>query len=191
MSLSSDRLREIVLELVSRPQHEKVRVLVHGLLVDGLGAKSTELDFERRVPEVHGRIDALLGRTLFEFKSDLRREQQDAENKLPDYLGQREKESGAHFVGLVTDGATFIPYELQDGKLVKFESFVPSAEKPREILAWLSSIVAVNADLEPTSEIVKRELGRRSLAWNVAKRELESIWKEVGEHPDVVLKRDL
>jgi len=191
MSLSSDRLREIVLELVSRPQHEKVRVLVHVLLVDGLGAKSTELDFERRIPEVHGRIDALLGRTLFEFKSDLRREQSDAEGKLPDYLGQREKESDAHFVGVVTDGAIFIPYELQDGKLVKFESFVPSAEKPREILAWLSSVVAVNEDLEPSSEVVKRELGRGSIAWNVARRELESIWKEVGDHPDVTLKRDL
>ncbi len=191
MSLSTDQLREIVLELVSRPQHEKVRALVYDLLVNGLGAKSTELDFERRVPEVHGRIDALLGRTLFEFKSDLRREQSDAESKLPDYLGQREKESGAHFVGVVTDGATFIPYELQDGQLVKFEAFVPSAEKPREILSWLSSVVAVNEDLEPTSEVVKRELGRGSLAWNVARRELESIWKEVGEHPDVTLKRDL
>jgi len=85
MPLSSERLREIVSALASRPQHEKVRTLIYELLVNGLGARSTELDFERQVPEVHGRIDALLGRTLFEFKSDLRREQRDAESKLPGY----------------------------------------------------------------------------------------------------------
>ncbi len=140
MSLSSDRLREIVTELSSRPQHEKVRALVYELLVNGLGAKSTELDFERQVPEVHGRIDALLGRTLFEFKSDLRREQRDAEAKLPDYLSQREAETGSHFVGIATDGATFIPYELRSGKLQKFEAFSTPTDRPRELLAWLSSI---------------------------------------------------
>jgi len=159
--------------------------------VNGLGARSTEVDFERQVPEVHGRIDALLGRTLFEFKSDLRREKRDAESKLPGYLTQRETETGMHFVGVTTDGATFIPYELRDGNLCELESFATSIEKPRELLAWLSSIVAVSADLEPSSEVVRRELGRNSLAWNMARYELATIWNEVGGNLDVRLKRDL
>ncbi len=192
MPLSSDRLKEIVTELASRPQHEKVRALIYELIVNGLDAKSTELDFERRVPEVHGRIDALLGRTIFEFKSDLRREQRDVENKLPDYLAQREKETSTHFVGVATDGATFIPYELRDNILCKFEAFItPPPEKARELLLWLSSVVAVSSDLEPNSEVVKRELGRGSLAWSIARQELKTIWSEIGQHPDVLLKRDL
>lgn len=191
MVLSSERLREIVTELASRPQHEKVRALVYELLVNGLGARSTEVDFERQVPEVHGRIDALLGRTLFEFKSDLRREQRDAENKLPGYLGQREAETGTHFVGVATDGATFIPYEIRSGKLCQFDSFATSLDKPRELLAWLSSVVAVNTDLEPSSDVVRRELGRASMAWAVAQQELTAIWREVSGYPDVSLKRDL
>lgn len=191
MPLSSDRLREIASELASRPQHEKVRALVYELLVNGLGARSTELDFERPVPEVHGRIDALLGRTLFEFKSDLRREQHDAESKLPGYLAQRESQTGMRFVAVATDGATFVPYELRNGSLLQFETFKIIVDKPRELLAWLSSVVAVNADLEPGSEVVQRELGRSSLAWSVARQELTAIWNEVGSHPDVRLKRDL
>lgn len=191
MPLTSDRLREIVSELASRPKHEKVRSLVYELLVNGLGASSTELDFERQVPEVHGRIDALLGRTLFEFKSDLRREQRDAESKLPDYLAQREAEAGLHFVGIATDGATFTPYELRGGKLCAFDAFITSADRPREVLAWLSSVVAVNSELEPSPEIVGRELGRLSLAWNIAKQELANIWNEVAQNPDVRIKRDL
>lgn len=191
MPLSTERLREIVTELASRPGHEKVRALVYQLLVDGLGASSTEVDFERPVPEVHGRIDALLGRTVFEFKSDLRREKTDAERKLPDYLGQRETETGEHFVGIATDGATFIPYELRDGRLRPFPPFTPSVGNPRDILAWLSSAVAVSAELDPTPETVQRELGRTSLAWYMAREELVGTWREVMNSPEVRLKRHL
>ena len=42
--------------------------LLYRLLVSGLGADSNALDFERNLPEVRGRIDALLGRTIFEIK---------------------------------------------------------------------------------------------------------------------------
>ena len=106
MALSSERLHEIVSELAARPGHEKVRTLVHELLVNGLGASSTEVDFERSVPEVHGRIAALLGRTVFEFKPNIQRENPDAEEQLTRYLGQREVETGEKFVGIATDGAT-------------------------------------------------------------------------------------
>jgi len=83
MPPGTEGLREIAVELASRPGHEKVRSLVYELLVDGLGARSTEVLFERPLPEVHGRMDTLRGRTVFEFKSDLRRETRDVEAKLP------------------------------------------------------------------------------------------------------------
>src|SRR3990170_8671984 len=100
MALSSERLRQIVTELVTRPGHEKVRVLVHSLLVEGLGASSTEIDFEKPLLEVRGRLDALLGNTVFEFKRDLRRERTDAEEKLSRYVPERERQTNAHFVGI-------------------------------------------------------------------------------------------
>lgn len=191
MPIPPDRLRDIVTELASRPQHEKVRALIYDLLVDGLEASSTEIDFERQVPEVRGRIDALLGRTLFEFKSDLRREFRDVEHKMPDYLSQREADTGDHFIGIATDGATFIPYELRDGQLQKLAPFETPVDNPRELLAWLSSVVAVRVDLDPTPDVIRRELGRGSLAWHIASQELRKIWDDIREHPDVRLKRNL
>jgi len=191
MPISEERLKTIIVELASRPHHEKVRALVYELLVNGLGAHSTEVDFERPVPEVHGRIDALLGRTVLEFKSDLRRERADAENKLPDYLSQRESETGEHFIGLATDGATFITYELRKGKLRQLQTFSAPVDKPRDLLVWLSSVVAVTADLDPTPEVVTRELGRASIAWHVASEELAALWSEVSDRADVRLKRGL
>lgn len=197
MPLSPERLREIVVELASRPRHEKVRALIYELLVNGLGASSTEVDFERRVPEVHGRIDALLGRTVFEFKSNLEREQGDAEKELTRYLTQRESETGEHYVGIATDGATFVPYELRGGKLGKLDAFQTPAGGPRdrrtpeELLKWLGAAVAVSAELEPTPEVVGRELGRGSLAWHMARVSLAGLWERLRERPDVRLKRDL
>ncbi len=191
MALTSERLREVVLELLSRPGHEKVRSLVYELLIHGLGARSTEVDFERGVPEVHGRIDALLGRTVFEFKSDLRREQRAAAEELTRYLSDREAQTDEHFVGIATDGATFLPYELRHGHLRALPGYTPSADRPRDLLAWLSAAVAVAADLPPTPEVVTRELGRGSLAWHVAREELAGLWAEVSDHPDARLKRNL
>ncbi|MBI4334379.1 MAG: N-6 DNA methylase [Chloroflexi bacterium] len=171
-----------------------MRALVYDLLINAVGASSAELDFERPAPEVHGRIDALLGRTLFEFKSDLRREGGEAGARLPAYLSQREKETGAHFVGVATDGADFTSYELRDGILLALESFRNSPDKPgnaRDLVAWLGSVVAVGKELPPNSQDVRRELGQGSFAWNVARQELASIWAEVGARPDVRLKREL
>ena len=149
------------------------------------------MDFERPAPEVHGRIDALLGRTVFEFKSDLRRETGDAEEELARYLGEREAQTGERFVGIATDGASFVPYELRRGRLRRLPHFTTSTAAPRDVLDWLDAAVAVAADLLPTPEAVARELGRGSLAWQVAREELATIWTEVGEHPDVRLKRGL
>ena len=107
--LTAEVLNETVVELASRPGHEKVRALLYRLLVDGLGAASREIDFEKPVPEVNGRIDALLGRTVFELKSDLRRERRDAERGLARYLAERQDATGERYVGLATDGFESLP----------------------------------------------------------------------------------
>ncbi|MBM4432967.1 MAG: hypothetical protein FJ025_03115, partial [Chloroflexi bacterium] len=57
--------------------------------------------------------------------------------------------------------------------------------------SWLSSVVAVSADLEPSSDIVRRELGRASIAWAVAQRELMAVWHEVHNLPSVNVKRNI
>jgi len=191
MALTLPDLQAIVTELIRRPGHEKVRSLIYRLLVEGLGASSTEIEFERPLPEVRGRTDALLGQTVFEFKTNLRREARVAEEELTRYLTQRESETGQHFVGIATDGASFVPYELRRGELRRLAEFNPLASAARDLLAWLSAAVAISADLSPDPDTVRRELGRGSLAWHVARGELSALWEEVDEEPDVRLKREL
>lgn len=68
------RLDDVISELATKPGHDKVKASIQDLLGRGLGAERAHVQFEKRVPEAQGRIDAILGRTAFEVKSDLTRE---------------------------------------------------------------------------------------------------------------------
>ena len=190
-TMHAESLREIVSELVTRPGHEKVRAHLHRLLTDGLGARAADIDFERQVPEVRGRIDALLGRTLFEVKSDLRRERRDADAQLMRYLPERERDTGQRFVGIETDGCDFVVAVVRDGALTELGAYRPRLHDPRELLRWLESVVVLQTELAPDVDGIRRELGRESVHYRRALQEIESLWTRVQDRPEALLKRDL
>jgi len=191
LPLTDERLREIVVELLARPGHTKAEALVHEVLVHGLGVPSTEVVFEQTMREVRGRADALLGRTIFEFKSDLRRELSDAEEQLKRYLSQREEETGDKCVGIATDGAEFRPYEIKRGRLASLTPFKPPRDKTRYLLYWLGSIVRTSPELRPDPETVRQQFGRESLTYEVARSRLDLLWESVRNHEEVKVKRKL
>ena len=189
--LTPEERAELVSELATRPGHEKVRALLHRLLVDGLGADSRDIDFEKSVPEVHGRIDALLGRTVFELKPDLNRERRDAEEGLTRYLTEREGQTGERYVGIATDGADFIAYFLKNDHVVEVDARRTDPSAPQELLAWLQGAVAVSDSLLPDPETITREFGRNSLAARRALDDLGRLWAALGATPEALLKRHL
>ena len=189
--LTHEELESLASELASRPGHEKVRSLIHRLLVGGLEVDSRDIRFEQRVPEVRGRIDALLGRTVVEFKSDLRRERRDAEEGLVRYLFDREEQTGERYVGLATDGAQFVAFFLRAGELVEVGQYRPDTTAPRELLVWLQGAVAVGSDLRPEPEVITSEFGRESLTATRALQDLREVWDRVGGTPQARLKHEL
>lgn len=193
MPLSFDNLQAIIAELVTRPRHEKVRSLVYKLLTDGLGAPSHDISFEQQTDclEVRGRIDALLGRTIIEIKSDLRKEE--FATQLAGYLRERLKTTGHEFVGIVTDGATFSVHALaaDGGGLNEIGAYTPDVEAPDKLLDWLESVVALQDRLVPDIPRIRIELGRESVLYRRALRDLRSFWAELEKHPEVILKRAL
>ena len=191
MPLQEERLREIVHELAGKPGHEKVRLRVHRLLEDGLGIPAGDISFEQRMPEVRGRADALLGLTVLEFKSDLRSELRDAEEELTRYIGDRERKSGQHYVGVATDGSEFRSYRVRGGKLELLQAYRVNRDAPAELIKWLDSAVSISLSLDPQPPLVRRELGKESLAFAVARSRLEELYESVKAHPNVVVKRQL
>jgi hypothetical protein len=191
VALTEAQLRDLIADLVNRPGHEKVRGHVQNLLVLHLGAKSSDVNFEQQLVEVRGRIDALLGRTIFEFKSDLRKEQQDAETQLAKYLEDREKATGYHYVGIATDGATFVPYEIRRGKLLRLREFKLVRGDTHGLPLWLTPFVALAPEKKPDPQTVREELGRESLVYEVARGRISELWDAVKHLPDVLVKRKL
>ena len=189
--LTDEERDSLVSELATRPGHEKVRTLIHRLIVAGLGVDSRDIDFEKPVPEVHGRIDALLGRTVLEFKSNLRRERRDAEEELTRYLTDRQRLTGKQYVGLATDGADFIAYFLKHDKVIEAGRYHTDAQASRELLVWLQSAVAVGEELLPDPHTIMREFGRDSLAARRALDDLGELWDGVKKTPEARLKREL
>ena len=113
----SERTAALLRHLAGRPGHDEVKADFRQLLVEEFGVALEALEFERRVPEVRGRLDALIGRTVFEAKSDLDREWADVERRMPDYLADREREERQKFVGIASDGRKWAVFELNAGTL--------------------------------------------------------------------------
>ena len=57
------------------------------------------------------RIDALVGKTIFECKSNLRRESADAEEQLTRYFTEREAATRERYTDIATDGVMFTGHD--------------------------------------------------------------------------------
>jgi hypothetical protein len=163
-----DQLPQIMASLAARPGHEAVRTLVADILHNAFGVSWDDISHEVRLPRVHGRIDTMFAGTVFEFKRDLRQETGDVERKMPDYLAERERQTGQKFVGLATDGANFIAYELTNGKLARLSEFAARPDHGAALLAWLEPALSARDDLAPEPLSIQRALGRDSLVFGHA-----------------------
>lgn len=187
----SHMMIELLRHLASRPGHDEVKADFRQLLVEEFGVELGALEFERRVPEVRGRLDALIGRTVFEAKSDLDSEWQDVERRMPDYLADREREEKEHFVGIASDGLKWAVFELAAGKLITVKRSTLDPERSGEFLAWLDGALALKSSLPPDPLTIRAELGQDSVAFHLVTARLRSLWEKLKLHPDVSLKRQL
>ncbi|MGO9006400.1 MAG: hypothetical protein ACLQIQ_10925 [Beijerinckiaceae bacterium] len=181
----------ILRHLAGKPGHDEVKADFRQLLIEEFGAELSSLDFEHRVPEVRGRLDALIGRTILEAKSDLGKEWPDVERRMPDYLADREREEGEKFIGIASDGRMWIACELDAGRLVKIKETILDPEKPEIFLAWLDGVVALKASLPPDQLTIRAELGQESVAFRRSQAALSSLWDRLQSDRAVMLKRQL
>jgi hypothetical protein len=186
-----EALEAITSRLATRPGHEAVRTLVGDILRNGFHVSWDEISHEVRLPRVHGRIDTMFGGTVFEFKRDLRQETADVERKLPDYLAEREAQTGRKFLGLATDGASFVAYEMADGRLTRIGEHQTQPDGGDALLAWLEPALSARDDLPAEPLSIQRALGRDSLMFGHARTALNTLWASLATHPEVALKRQL
>jgi len=185
------RTRALLHHLATRPGHDEVKSDFGQLLVEEFGVELGALDYEHRVPEVRGRLDALIGRTVFEAKRNLDREWDDVVRRMPDYLADREREEGERFVGVASDGLKWVVFERSGDQLVKLKDTTLDPDKAEIFLAWLDGALALKSELPPDPTTVRMELGQDSVAFRRADEGLRAIWEGVKDDPAVALKRQL
>jgi SAM-dependent methyltransferase len=161
------------------------------LLIEEFAVELGSLDFERRVPEVHGRLDALIGRTVFEAKKNLDQEWADVLRRMPDYLADREREEGERFVGIASDGLKWVVFERANDSLVKVKETILDPDKSDAFLAWLDGAVALKSALPPDPQTIRIELGQDSIAFRRANEQLAALWAKWKDDPATALKRQL
>ena len=189
--MTSTATIDLLRHLATRPGHDEVKADFRELLVQEFGVELSSLDFERRVPEVRGRLDALIGRTVLEAKSDLAREWPDVERRMPDYLADREREERERFVGIATDGKVWKACDLSGGVLNTISTTTLDPERPGAFLAWLDGVVALKASLPPDPLTIRIELGQDSVAFRRAGESLATLWQRLKDRPAVFLKKQL
>ncbi|MCA3554499.1 N-6 DNA methylase [Aestuariivirga sp.] len=188
---AESRTLDILRHLASQPGHDEVKADFRELLIEEFQVDRANLEFERRIPEVRGRLDALIGRTVFEAKSNLAREWADVERRMPDYLRDREAEEGERFVGIASDGLRWSVFELSGGKLSNFKETQLNPEKAAEFLAWLDGVLALKSSLPPDVINIKAELGYGSVAYRRASDGLRQLWNALKADRATMLKRQL
>ncbi|WP_164763674.1 N-6 DNA methylase [Mesorhizobium sp. M1A.T.Ca.IN.004.03.1.1] len=185
------RTTDILTNLAARPGHDEVKAGFRELLIEEFGIDRADLEFERRVPEVKGRLDALIGRTIFEAKSNIDKEWGDVVRRMPDYLADREHEEQEQFVGIASDGLKWVIFERKGNDLVKVKETSLNPAKPEMFLAWLDGAVALKSSLAPEPLVIRAELGQESVAFRRAMAALTQLWEKLKDDSAVALKRQL
>ena len=188
---TGERTAEILRHLASRPGHDEVKADFRDLLVEEFGLTHESLRFEQRMPEIRGRIDALVGATVFEAKSDLRREWADVERRMPDYLAAREEELDGPVIGIASDGLFWRVVERRDDRLALVKETRLDPDRPEEFLAWLDGALALKPSLPPDPLTVRIELGKDSVTHRLVRNRLEALWKKLKDRREIALKRRL
>lgn len=75
--------------------------------------------------------------------------------------------------------------------MIEIGRYEVEADHSERLLGWLEPLLSPAPEASPTPVAVALAFGRYSLAFGRHGAELRRLWAEIGDHPEVRLKRDL
>ena len=141
------------------------------------------------------RLDIEIGHLAIEVKKDLRigGAIADAEVQLAGYVSTRTLQTGARYVGVLTDGTTWHLYNLVGDQLqpVTILDLDRGTLDPEKLVSWLEAVLSTQTQVTPTPDEIKRRLGSSSPAHLVDVATLKELFNASKHIPEVALKREL
>jgi len=144
-----------------------------------------------------GSADLVFSNVVFEVKVDLRKELDDAIQKLIKYLQVlHEREPERRSIGIATDSIEFKAYVpvLKRGQVVdlrEIESINIATATPSDSVLWLDSFIFSQPKIRPSAKDLKWRFGPGSPTYSIAADGLRYLWSEVEGEKDAKLKLDL
>ena len=141
------------------------------------------------------RVDIEAGCAVIEVKRDLGSSEmvRRASKQLTGYVEQRIETKRQRYVGLLTDGRTWILLHLlPDGHLAEVTRLSLSGpEDADRLVCWLESVLASRDRIRPTPQEILRRLGAESPAAALDLADLTALYDTCRDAPEVQLKREL
>lgn len=141
------------------------------------------------------RIDVEVGSTVIEVKRDLRRDRvkREAEEQLAGYVEHRMNQTGLRYVGVLTDGAAWVCYDLISDQLREVSS-ITLAEGQADLdrlVVWLEGVLATAQNITPSAHNIEAHLGAGSSAYALDRATLSALYDRHRKSPTVKMKRTL
>jgi len=153
-------------------------------------SEKMEVAVVSKVLLVRGRIDAVFGNLLFEFKVDLDRELDDAKVEFTKYFqALKEKHPTTSYIGIATDDIkfkVFKPTFNKNGKIqriVEIDSLNLEQEKvhPEKVYLWFDSYLFISEKIAPTTEDLRKRFGVESPTFAFMKDELAQMLESLDD----------
>jgi len=170
--------------------HDQRRALFMDFLRKAFDVSVDEVDLEHKVKaaSARGRIDAFYRFVIFEFKTDLERERQDALSELTKYF--QSQQNPGDYVATVTDGIDFevFDYDSQTRGPQPVRSFKLESEVPLSAYNHLDELLAAGRKIRPLSGEVVVRFGPGSIVFNRSRQTLRAAYQSVKELSSVQVK---
>lgn len=185
-----DYCEQATAAIKTNKHHDQRRALLMDFLRKAFGIQVEEVDLEHKVKaaEARGRIDAFYRFVIFEIKTNLEAEREDAIEELRKYF--RSRKNPFDYVAVVTDGIAFevFDYDCKTKQPEPVRSFRLETESPATAYEELDELLAAGQKIPPRSGEVVLRFGSSSLSFRRSREALEAAFESVKNLPGVQVK---
>ena len=194
-----EKLEDYIKEIKSKNQEAAKSHTFSNFIHDVFNIDSKDMDYEKSVKseilQVRGRIDAVFGNIIIEFKKDLDQGLPKAKEELLKYFQAYLEESRNNFVGIVNDGIkfkVFIPIIKEGSNRVsdiqEIDELDLEKNTAEQIFLWFDSYFFSESKIIPTSTDIKRRFGLESPTYISIKLQLLELFDIVKDYKPVKIK---
>lgn len=140
------------------------------------------------------RIDVEVGSAVIEVKRDLRRGRttEEARLQLAGYVETRAGQTGRRYVGILSDGAEWICYDLREGDLEEVTAVtITSTDQADSLIVWLEGVLATAREITPSPREISARLGAHSSAHELDRATIAALYAANRDLPSIRMKRGL